>query len=228
MKTGNRHYNRTESKLKFHQFAMINRYNADSIRYYLLANGPEKKDTDFSWREYVNSHNGELLGAYGNFINRTLAFINKYRNGIVPTGILSSSIEEKLDQLFRETGEKIEAGNLRDAIDGIFEFVRYSNKYFDTEQPWITRVTKINACDNTIYNCVQIIANLAVLLYPFLPFSSEKVCNWLEISSVWEKQFVPDGYQLPEIEILFERIDKRIIEEEKAKLLNRGKNEKEF
>jgi methionyl-tRNA synthetase len=142
-------------------------------------------------------------------------------NGIIPPGNLNKEIEMKIDQLYRETGEKIEAGNIRDAIDGIFEFVRYANKYFDTEQPWITRDTDINSCDNTLFNCVQIIANLAILLYPFLPFSSEKVCNWLKVSSVWEKQFVSDGYQLPEIEILFERIDKRIIEEEKAKLLNR-------
>ena len=197
---------------------IINRYNADSIRYYLLANGPEKKDADFSWREYVNSHNGELLGAYGNFINRTLAFINRYMNGIIPAGNLNSEVEVKIDQLFCETGEKVEAGNLRDAIDGIFEFVRYANKFFDIEQPWITRVTDVEACDNTLFNCVQIIANLAILLHPFLPFSSEKVCKWLKISNVWEKQYVLTGYQLPEIEILFERIDKKIIEEEKAKL----------
>lgn len=198
---------------------IINRYNADSIRYYLLANGPEKRDADFSWREYVNNHNGELLGAYGNFINRTLAFINRYMNGVIPAGNLNSEIEVKIDQLFCETGEKVEAGNLRDAIDGIFEFVRYANKFFDIEQPWITRVTDVEACDNTLFNCVQIIANLAILLHPFLPFSSEKVCKWLKISNVWEKQYVLTGYQLPEIEILFERIDKKIIEEEKAKLV---------
>lgn len=197
---------------------IINRYNADSIRYYLLANGPEKKDADFSWREYVNSHNSELLGAYGNFVNRTLAFIGRYMNGIIPSGNLNSEIDAKIDLLYCETGEKIEAGNLRDAIDGIFEFVRYANKFFDAEQPWITRAADAKACDNTLFNCVQIIANLAILLHPFLPFSSEKVCNWLKISNEWKKQFVSRGYQLPEIEILFERIDKRIVEEEKEKL----------
>jgi methionyl-tRNA synthetase len=197
---------------------IIDRYHPDSIRYYLLANGPEKKDADFSWREYVNSHNGELLGAYGNFINRTLAFIHRYLDGTIPEGSLDPEIDRRIDQLFRETGEKIEAGNLKDAIGGIFEFVRYANKFFDTEQPWITRDTDRKACNNTLFNCVQIIANLAVLLYPFLPFSSEKVCKWLNLSSEWKKQYVSEGYQLPEIEILFERIDKKQIEEEKAKL----------
>jgi methionyl-tRNA synthetase len=190
------------------------------LRYYLLANGPEKKDADFSWREYVNSHNSELLGAYGNFINRSLAFISKYLNGVVPDGELNRIINDKIDLLFVETGRKIECGNFREAIDGIFEFVRYANRYFDSEQPWITRNTDVTACNNTLYNCVQIIANLAVLLFPFLPFSSQKVCNWLNLSSVWEKQFVLVGYYLPEIQILFERIDKKIVEDEVAKLVS--------
>lgn len=126
----------------------------------MLANGHEKKDADFSWREYVNNHNGELLGAYGNFINRTLAFINRYMDGVIPAGNMNSEIEGTIDQLFCDTGEKIPTGNLRDAIDGIFEFVRYANKFFDHEQPWITRVADVEACDNTLFNCVHIIANL--------------------------------------------------------------------
>ena len=65
---------------------LLDHYEADSIRYFFIANEPEKKDADFSWREYVHSHNGELLGAYGNFVNRTLAFIEKYCDGVVPQG----------------------------------------------------------------------------------------------------------------------------------------------
>ena len=90
----------------------------------------------------------------------------------------------------------------------------YANKFFDT-QPWITRVTNVGTCNNTLFNCVQIIANLAILLHPFLPFSSEKVYKWLNIRNVWEKQYLLTGYQLPKIEIWFERTDKKVIEEEK-------------
>ncbi len=201
---------------------IIGQYNADSLRYYLLANGPEKKDADFSWREYVNSHNSELLGAYGNFINRSLVFISKYLNGVVPEGKLNNDINDKINLLYVETGRKIECGIFKETIDEIFEFVRYANRYFDSEKPWITRNTDVNACNNTLYNCVQITANLAVLLYPFLPFSSEKVCKWLNINSEWKKQFVLSGYQLPEVQILFERIDKKIVEEEVGKLEIRG------
>jgi methionyl-tRNA synthetase len=197
---------------------IIDKYPPDSLRYYFIANGPEKKDSDFSWREYVNSHNSELLGAYGNFVNRSLAFIVKYLGGTVPEGKSDPSIDKAIGLLYVRTGELIEGGNLRDAINNIFEFVRSSNKYFDTEQPWITRNTDLNACHNTLFNCVQIIANLSLLLYPFLPFSSEEVCRWLGLSGKWEKQAVAQGHPIPEIRILFERLDKRIIDEELAKL----------
>ncbi len=199
---------------------IVDRYDSDSLRYFLLANGPEKKDADFSWREYVNSHNSELLGAYGNLVNRSLAFISKYLDGTVPEGELYPEINSKIDLLYHITGKRIESGNLKAAIDEIFEFVRYANKFFDTEQPWITRTTDVTACRNTLFNCVQIIVNLAVLLSPFLPFSSEKVCQWLKIKVVWEKQFVSMGHKLPEISILFDRIEKKVIDEEVAKLLS--------
>lgn len=199
---------------------LLEYYEADSIRYFFLANGPEKKDADFSWREYIHSHNGELLGAYGNFVNRSLAFIAKYYNGIVPKGTDNPVINKQIVELFVTVGRQIESTAFKDAIHGIFDFIRYANKFFDTEQPWITRTTDTTACENTLYQCVQIIANLAVLLSPFLPFSSEKVCKWLNINIKWEKQTVPVGFPLPELEILFRRIDKKVIEIETEKLRN--------
>ncbi|MCH5255440.1 MAG: class I tRNA ligase family protein, partial [Lachnospiraceae bacterium] len=201
---------------------LLEHYEPDSIRYFFLANGPEKKDADFSWREFVHSHNGELLGAYGNFVNRTLMFIVKYFDGIVPKGINSPSLNNQIDALFVSIGRQIENGTFKDAIAEIFDFIRYANKFFDTKQPWITRTTDEEACENTLYQCVQIIANLAVLLSPFLPFSSEKVCKWLSINNHWEKQSVPVGYSLPEVEILFQRIDKKVIEIETEKLSSVG------
>jgi len=197
---------------------LLQSYEPDSIRYFFLANGPEKKDADFSWREYVHSHNGELLGAYGNFINRSLTFINKYWNGIVPKGENTPSMNDKIEELFVSTGKLIEKGMFKDAISDIFDFIRMANKFFDAEQPWITRNTNEEVCKNTLYQCVQIIANLSVLLSPFLPFSSAKVFKWLNINNKWKKQSVSAGYQLPEIEILFQRIDKKVIEKESEKL----------
>ena len=193
---------------------IIDRYDPDSIRYFFLANGPEKKDADFSWREFVNSHNGELLGAYGNFVNRSLAFIRKYWNGVVPGGRTNAGIASAIASLYQTTGSLIEKGAFKDALNGIFEFVRQANKYFDTETPWITRTSDQEACRNTLYQCVQMIANLAVLLRPFLPFSSEKICGWLSLDDKWQLHEVQGGYHLPKIQILFERIDKSAVETE--------------
>lgn len=197
---------------------LLNRFEPDSIRCFFLANGPEKKDADFSWREYVNSHNGELLGAYGNFVNRTLAFVVKYFDGVVPQGTEDASVGEQIDGLYAAVGRRIEQGAFKDAIAGIFDYVRSANKFFDAGRPWITRTQDRRACRNTLYQCVQMIANLAVLLFPFLPFSSEKVCGWLGIDSRWERKTVPAGHLIPQVEILFQRIDKKVIETETEKV----------
>ncbi len=197
---------------------LLDRYDADSLRYYFLANGPEKKDADFSWTEYVNNHNGELLGAYGNFINRSLSFIAKYFDGIIPEGNVSDEWEETLRTLYDTTGRRIEEGNFKEAIDGIFDVVRKANKYFDEQAPWKTRTENVEVCKNTLYQCTRIIANLATVLAPFLPFSSEKIFRWLNVFEDWSYKNVEFGYELPEIEILFERLDKNVIEEERSKL----------
>lgn len=197
---------------------IVDRYDPDSIRYFFLANGPEKKDADFSWREYVNSHNGELLGAYGNFVNRSLSFVRKYWNGVVPDGSMDPEIYLKIENLYRATGSFTEKGAFKDAVNGIFAFVRWANKYFDTETPWITRTSDQDVCQNTLYQCVQIIANLAVLLNPFLPFSSEKIRSWLSLDERWQVHEVQGGYILPEIQILFQRIDQSVVEVEKNRL----------
>jgi methionyl-tRNA synthetase len=196
----------------------VGRYDPDSLRYFLIANGPEKRDADFSWREYINSHNGELLGAYGNFVNRSLAFITRFFGGSLPDGTLRPDIEAQIKALYPAVGGLITQCRFKDALETIFSFIRDANKYFDTERPWETRVTDPAACDNTLYTCVQIISNLAVLLRPFLPFSSEKILSWLQLKPDWVPQFVRAGFRIPEPEILFERIDKSVLENELRKL----------
>ena len=197
---------------------IVDRYNPDSIRYFIFSSGPEKRDADFTWREFVNSHNGELLGAWGNFVNRTLAFVHKYFGSAVPDGKPDPDIRESISGLYQTVGKMIEDGNLKEALDTAFEFVRFGNKYFDSEQPWITRNTDANRCSGTIYNCVQMIANLAVLLEPFIPFSSEKIKSWLKIENGWSKKSVSAEFVIPEPEILFERLDKKVVDEELERL----------
>lgn len=201
---------------------LLDTYDADSLRYYLISNGPERRDADFSWREFYNSHNSELLGAYGNFANRNFMFIAKYFENTVPKGSLDSQIKSRIENAYESVGEKIERAALRDALDEIFELVRYANKYFDSQKPWDTRKHDEEACKNTIYNCVQLIANFAVLLFPFLPFSSSKLCGWLKLSTEWKPHFTEAGFVIDETNILFERLDKNIVSSELAKLKETG------
>lgn len=197
---------------------IVEKYNPDAIRYFFIANGPEKRDTDFSWREFVEKNNNELLGAYGNFVNRNLAFIVKYDDGIIPAGIIEDEIKERIDNIFPEVGYLIEEGQFKDALDKIFDFVRFGNRYYDITEPWKTRTADKAKCDNTIYNCVQLIASLAILLEPFLPLSSQKIFDWLKLSKEWKPQYVSEGLKISDVSILFERLDKKIIEEETKRL----------
>lgn len=185
---------------------IVEKYNPDSIRYFLTANGPEKRDTDFTWREFTERNNSELLGTYGNFVNRTLLFTKKYQNSIVPKGVSDIAINKLIENTFISVSDKIEEGRLKEALEEIFSLVRFGNKYYDTLEPWKTRLNNQKECDNAIYNCTQIIANAAVLLKPFIPFSSEKVQSWLNLDDSWSIKKVEAGYTLPEISILFERI----------------------
>ena len=197
---------------------IVDRYNPDAIRYFFIANGPEKRDTDFSWHEFINSNNGELVGAYGNFVNRTLAFVAKYFNHSVPEGQLDHSVLVKIETAYDEIGRKIEKGELKAAIDLAFELVRFGNKYFDTERPWTTRLEEPLQCQNTIFNCVQLIANLSSLLNPFLPFSSGKIQKTLKVSDGWKPHFIKAGLSIHDPEILFERIDKSVEQTEISRI----------
>ena len=197
---------------------IASRYNPDALRYFFIANGPEKRDTDFSFREFIERNNGELLGAYGNLVNRTLAFVEKYFGSAVPAGTPDAALSSRITELFDSVGEKIEAGSLKDALEAAFDLARFSNKYFDEKQPWKTRLGDPARCADAIYNCVQLIACLAVLLRPFLPFSGEKLAAWLGLADEWRPQSVPAGHRLPKVSILFERLDKSVAGEERARL----------
>lgn len=197
---------------------LLERYNPDSIRYFLTINAPEYRDADFSWREFIYSHNSELLGAYGNFVNRTLKFIQKSYNGEVPNGVSDDTIDKRIKEMYSQIGILIEAGECKRAIEAVFTFVREANKYFDERQPWIQIRENEAECRNTLFTCTKIIANLAQLLSPFLPFSSEQVRSTLDIKELKWNPIVTLPTKLGEVTPLFERIDVDVIEEEREKL----------
>ena len=198
---------------------LLNRYPADAIRYYFLINDPEKRDFNFTWDDFINSINGELLGKWGNFINRTLLFVNKSFDGGLKDSTVDKEIEKRLKILFNEVGTNIDNGDVKEGINKIFNFIVFANKYFDEKQPWILAKTDIAKCNNVLFNCVNIISSVNTLLKPYLPFSCEKVEEFLNIKvSKWEYNTILNISLSKDIKPLYERYDKRIIEEEKAKL----------
>ncbi|MDG5471756.1 methionine--tRNA ligase [Jeotgalibacillus sp. ET6] len=197
---------------------ILERYDPDSIRYFLTINAPENRDADFSWKEFIYSHNSELLGAYGNFINRTLKFIEKSFDGNIPQKDISLNIKNKINHLYNDVGKCIETTSFKQGIEKVFEVVRFSNKYFDERQPWKQINEDIEACEQTLADCVHLIANLSHILTPFLPFSSNKVKEMININETKWEAFLVESKQLSNVQPLFERIDPVKIEEELERL----------
>ncbi len=203
---------------------ILQKYNPDSIRYFLTINAPEARDTDFSWREFIYSHNSELLGAYGNFVNRTLKFIQKAYNGKIPKRQVSKSIIAVTEEVYQSSGQWIEKGKVKKALEEIFSYIRYANRYFDQEKPWEQVKTEKVAGEITLANCTYIIVNLAQLLEPFVPFSTHKIRDMLGIRKVEWKQQQTLPSEIKYVIPLFERLDVDLIEEELQILLEGAKN----
>ena len=195
---------------------LLDRYSVDTTRYFLTSNDPENKDFNFTWEGFINSHNGELLGKWGNFVNRTLQFINKSFEGKLSNNEVDTEIENKLKELYETVGNNIDNGDIKLGIQNIFDFIAYSNKYFDENEPWTLAKTNKDECERVLYNCVNIIYNINNLLKPYLIESTVKVEDYLNRSIDEWKYVKLDKVELKNnIEALFVRYDKSLIDEEK-------------
>ena len=196
---------------------LLDRYSVDTTRYFLLSNDAESKDFNFTWEGFINSHNGELLGKWGNFVNRTFQFINKSFEGKLTNTEIDESIESKLIELYDSVGKDIDDGEIKSGITKIFDFISFANKYFDENEPWALAKTDVKACEKILYNCSNIIYNVNNLLKPYLIESTPKVEKYLNKSiSRWEYTRLDEVNLSNEIEPLFVRYDKSLIDEEKA------------
>ena len=194
---------------------LLDNYPVDAIRYFLSINDPEKKDFNFTWEGFINSINGELLGKWGNFVNRTLQFINKSFEGKLTNLTVDKEIEEKLIKLYDEVGSNIEDGYTKDGLDKIFEFIGSANKYFDEKAPWTLAKEDKDKCEEVLYNCCNIIYNINNLLKPYLINTTLKVENYLNTSNNdWKYEKLEKVELSSEIEALFVRYDKSQIEKE--------------
>jgi len=201
---------------------ILDKYDPDSIRYFLTINAPESRDADFSWKEFIYSHNTELLGAYGNFVNRTLKFIQKSFNGIIRPNDISPIIQNKVTRGYDEVGRCIEAGSFKQGLEKVFGIVRFSNKYFDEQQPWRQIKGDPESCRQSLVDCVYLIANLAQILSPFLPFSSSKGKKMINTTEDGWKPIIVTPGELSTVEPLFVRIELERIEAELERLASQS------
>ncbi|MFP3975872.1 MAG: methionine--tRNA ligase [Dehalococcoidia bacterium] len=205
----------------------LERYDPDPLRYILSINMPETGDTDFSWREFVRRNNDELVATYGNLVNRAVKFTYRNFDGHIPSvGELDAADNELLAKA-KETMDNVDRalGNchFREGIKAAFNLAQETNRYLDNKAPWkVIKQDKDNAA-NTLGVALGVISCLEKVMYPFLPFSSEKVHRLLGSpgnaqDDGWEFRFPLTGQVLAEPEPLFTKLDEDIAVEETAKL----------
>ncbi len=208
----------------------LNLFPADPLRYTLAANLPENRDTDFYWKEFQARNNNELADILGNFVNRTFTFAHKHFDGIVPAQTNPSPVDNEMVKQLSEFPAKISAlfeqYKIKDGVAEILNLARAGNKYFNDTEPWKSIKSDKEKCGNTISICLNAIYTLAELLNPVIPFSSKKIFNMLNTKATsWNecgKINLKPGHKLNPAEILFSKIEDKVIEEQMNKL---GKSE---
>lgn len=187
---------------------LVKDYGKDTVRMYMIANGPEKKDVNFSSSDLINFHNKFLVGVIGNFINRNLSFVNKKFEGIIKSGNIDEEIINKTKEVYDEAGKLICDGELRTALDKILDYASLANKYYDENTPWVLVKEDIDKFNDVTYTCTYIMANLSNLLNPFMPSSADKIKNMLSLEAFkWEEYKLNGDIKINNLELLFNRID---------------------
>ena len=200
----------------------------DVLRYVLTANAPETKDNDFTWKDYQARNNNELVAVFGNFVNRALVLTSKYFEGHVPAlGDLTDFDRETLSELSTTRAaieRELDNFHFREALKEAMNLARLGNKYLADTEPWKLAKTDLVRVATILNISLQITANLAIAFAPFLPMSSERLCQMLQIAlPSWEDlgraDLMPVGHTLGEARLLFEKIEDEVIEAQVQKLL---------
>ena len=152
---------------------------ADAWRFYIFYNRPEKQDYQFTWKEFREKYNGELLGNLGNLVNRTLMFVNKYYEGKIPDAPVDEEMWAKVRDLEAKITENLEWANLRDAFHQIFEISDIANKAFQDGEPWKTRNENPEAAAKLIHNLCYVIKDLMIMAHPYIPQYAEQILSYL-------------------------------------------------
>jgi len=210
-----------------HEYLVDFKGKQDVLRYVLTANAPETKDNDFTWKDFQTRNNSELVAIYGNFINRTLVLTQKYFNNRVPErGELTDYDKEVLAEIPRIIGrveKSLDTFHFRDALKEAMNLARLGNKYLADTEPWKVIKTDEGRVKTILNICLQISANLSTLMEPFMPFSSQKLREFMNIGVIeWDKMgdgVIMAGHELGQAGLLFEKIEDDVIQAQVDKLL---------
>ncbi len=199
----------------------------DVLRYVLCANAPETKDNDFTWKDYQARNNNELVAVLGNFVNRALVLTQKYYGGVVPqcgelTEYDKQTIEE-LSTIKSSLEHNIENYRFREALKDAMNFSRIGNKYLADSEPWKVVKTDTERVKTILYIALQITANIATAIEPFMPFSAAKILNMLAVEkfgwdSLGSMELIPAGHTIGTPSLLFEKIEDEVIQRQIDKL----------
>lgn len=199
----------------------------DVLKYVLCANAPETKDNDFTWKDFQTRNNSELVAILGNFVNRTIVLTHKYFNGKVPAknelNELDKQTIEEIKLYPEKIGTLIENYKFRDALFEMMNLARLGNKYLTENEPWKTFKTDIKRTETVLNISLQICANLAILMEPFVQFSAKKLQQMLNLNSLkWFEagncELLKVGQEIQPAELLFERIEDADIQKQLDKL----------
>ncbi len=222
----------------------INRENggtqlADSLRYYLTLIAPETKDSEFTWKGFQDANNSELVSIFGNFVNRAFVLMHKLCKGKVPP-LHADSMDDTDRTIIREIGETakkveslLEQYKFRDALFEVIDLARKGNKYMQEKEPWkkvpkgadVISEGNQHLIDNCLHICLQLTANLAILINPFLPFTARKMLHLMKVVEKmldWENagkmKLLSVGYSLRPPELLFRKIEDEEVKVQIGKL----------
>jgi len=199
----------------------------DVLRYVLTANAPETKDNNFTWKDFQDRNNNELVAVYGNFVNRALQLTKKYFNGVVPECGELQEVDLKTIEEFKDVKQKVEAlldtFKFRDAQKEAMNLARIGNKYITDCEPWHVAKTDMERVKTILYLSLQLVANLEIAFEPFLPFSSAGLREMLNVTDTdWAQlgstELLKPGHQLGTPALLFEKIEDETINAQLQKL----------
>jgi len=210
-----------------HEYLVDFKDQQDTLRYVLTANAPETKDNDFTWKDFQARNNNELVAILGNFVNRVVVLTHKYCNGVVPSKQndlpIDVAVLEEISVAQQLASQHIESYKFREALKDVMQLARAGNKYLTETEPWKLIKTDEQRVADILHNCLQITANLGIIIEPFLPNTAQAIqamfgmskCTWQQAGN---KQILASGITVGEPALLFRKIEDAEIDLQVEKL----------